>query len=51
MQTDSSRILVQSSGAVVYTNCISADGCVFLNECPRYDTKQSDGDGSVNLEL
>ena len=40
--------MAQSAGAVEYTNCISADS---LNECPGYDTKQSDGETSVMLEL
>ena len=36
-----------------YADCISAEGYVItpLNECPRYDTKQSDGEAPVMLEL
>ena len=29
----------QSTGAVEYIDCISAEGKDFLNECPGYDTK------------
>ena len=44
--------LVLSAVAVEYTNCFSADGWDFLlNECPGYDTKQSDGEVPVMLEL
>ena len=39
--------LAQSAGAVEYTNCISAEGWDSPNKCPRYDTKQSDGEASV----
>ena len=42
----------QSAGAVRYTNCSSAGGgWLRLNECPEYDTKQSDGEVPVMLEL
>ena len=34
----------QSAGAVEYTDCFSAEGYPPTNECPRYDTKQSDGE-------
>ena len=37
--------LAQSAGAVEYSNCFSAE------ECSGYDTKQSDGDVPVILEL
>ena len=37
-------------GAVEHTDCISAGG-VRPNECPGYDTKQSDGEVPVMLEL
>ena len=37
----------QSAGAVKYTDCFSASP----NECPIYDTKQSDSDVPVMLEL
>ena len=42
----------QSAGAEEYTNCTSAEGVrPTPNECPRYDTKQSDGEVLVMLEL
>ena len=40
----------QSAGTVEYTDCISAEG-FNSKECPGYDTKQSDGEGLVVLEL
>ena len=40
----------QLARAVGYTDCTSADG-VRQNECPGYDTKQSDGEVPVMLEL
>ena len=43
--------MAQSAGAVEYTDCISAEGLNSTNECPRYDTKQFDGEASVILEL
>ena len=43
--------LVQSVGAVEYTNCFSAARQDTPNECPGYDTKQSDGEIPVMLEL
>ena len=44
--------VAQSARAVEYTDCISADGGKTLpNECPGYDTKQSDGEVPVMLEL
>ena len=44
--------IVLSAGAVEYTDCIYAEGkdCP-LNECPGCDTKQSDGEVPVMLEL
>ena len=38
------RFVAQSAGAVEYTDCFSAGvGLISpFNECPRYDTKQSD---------
>ena len=45
------RILVQSAGVAEYTDCISAEGKDFPDECPAYDTKQSDGEAPVMLEL
>ena len=44
-------IVAQSAGAVEYTDCISAVGQDSPNECPIYDTKQSDGEGPLKLEL
>ena len=40
----------QSAGAVEYTNYFSAERYL-PNECPGYDTKQSDGEVPVMLEL
>ena len=39
------------AGAAKYTDCIFAEGQHFPNECPRHDTKQSDGEASVMLEI
>ena len=44
-------ILAQSGGAVKYTHCISAEKQAFPDECPGYDTKQSDSETPVMLEL
>ena len=41
----------KSVGAVEYTNCISAEEQDPHNECLGYDTKQSDGEVPVMLEL
>ena len=47
-----SEEVIQSAGAVEYTNCISSEGVrPPPNECPVYDTKQSDGEVLVILEL
>ena len=43
--------MAQSVGAVEYTICISAEEQNSPNECPGYDTKQSDGEVPVMLEL
>ena len=40
-----------SPGAVEYTDCFSAERQNLPNECPGYDTKQSDGEVPVMLEL
>ena len=45
------NVMVQSAGTVEYTDCISAERYNSPNKCPRYDTKQSDGEASVDLEL
>ena len=39
----------QSAEAVEYTNCISADSKTPPNECPVYDSKQSDCELPVML--
>ena len=38
------QVIAQSAGAVEYTDCTSAEGYDPPNECPGYDTKQSDGE-------
>ena len=43
-----SVFVAQSAGAVEYTDSFSADP---TNECPTYDTEQSDGEVPVMLEL
>ena len=47
--------MAQSAGAgagvVEYTDCFSVEGKYPLNESPGYDTKQSDGEAPVILEL
>ena len=47
------RYIVQSAGAVEYTDSFFAEGLDshHCNECPGYDTKQSDDEVSVMLEL
>ena len=44
---------VPSTGAVEYTDCTSVEGYPpkKKNECPVYDTKQSDGEVPVMPEL
>ena len=37
-------IFAQLAGAVEYTDCTSAEGEDPTNECPGYDTQQSDGE-------
>ena len=44
------RIFAQSAGGVEYTDCFSAEGYDSPNECPGYNTKQSDGEVLVMLE-
>ena len=41
------NLIAQSAGAVEYTDCTSAEGV--RNQCPEYDTKQSDGEVPVML--
>ena len=43
--------MVQSAGAAEYTACISAEELGYPIESPGYDTKQSDGEVPVMLEL
>ena len=43
--------MAKSAGTVEYIDCIAAEGQDFPNECPRYDTKQSDSEVPVMLEL
>ena len=45
-------MLAQLAGAAEYTDCTSAEGIrPSPNECPGYDTKQSDGEVPVMLGL
>ena len=41
--------MAQSAGTIEYTDCISAEESDSPNECPGYDTKQSDGKSSSNV--
>ena len=43
--------MAQSTGAAKYTDCISAEEYNSPNECRGYDTKQSDAEASVMLDL
>ena len=43
--------MTQLARAVEYTDCISAAGWDYPNECPDYDTKQSDGEALVILKI
>ena len=43
--------LAQLAGAAEYTNCSSAEENNSPNECPGYDTKQSDDEAPVMLTL
>ena len=45
------NIVAQSAGAVEYIHCISAEGQDSPNEYPGYDSKQSDSEVPVMLEL
>ena len=47
------QLIAQSAEAVEYTDCFSAEGYdpPPPNGCPGYDTKQSDGEVPVMLEL
>ena len=48
---DDKTLVAQSVGSVEYTDCTSAEWLDTPNECPEYDTKQSDGVIPVMLEL
>ena len=43
--------MAQSAGAVEYTDCFSAEGYDSHNDCPWYDSKQSNGEALVMVEL
>ena len=43
--------LAQLAGAVEFTDWTSTEGWDPFNECPQYDTKQSDGNALVVLEI
>ena len=44
-------MLAHSTWATEYTDCISIEGYDSLRQCLGYDTKQSDGEIPVMLEL
>ena len=44
-------MVAQTAGGVEYTDCTPAEGYPPPNECPAYDTKQSDGKVPAVLEL
>ena len=44
-------IAAQSAGAVEYSDCFSAERWDSSPQCPGYDTKKSDGEVSVIVEL
>ena len=45
------QYVAQSAEAVEYTDCTTAEGQDPPDECPGYDTKQSDGEVPAVLEL
>ena len=45
------HFMAQLAEAAEYANCISAEEQNSPNKCLGYDTKQSDGEASVMLEL
>ena len=47
----SRNFFAKSAGAVEYTDCFSAEGYDPSNECPGYDTKQSDSEFQAMPEL
>ena len=44
-------LIIPQKKIVEYTNCFSAEGWEPPNECPGYNTKQSDSEVLVMLEL
>ena len=44
MKGKAHKLMSQSAGVAEYTDCISAEDYDFPNDCPGYDTKQSDGE-------
>ena len=49
--TEILKNMIQTAVAAEYTDCISAEGLNSPKESPGYDTKQSDGEATVMLEL
>ena len=43
--------MAQAAIVVEYTDCTSSECQYSLNGCPEYDTKQSDSEASIMLEL
>ena len=43
-------VAAKSAGAVKYTDCTSPEGLKPSSKCPRYVTKQSDGETLGNAE-
>ena len=43
--------MTQLNGAAEYSDCFSAEGLPPVHDSPDYDTKQSDGESPVMLEL
>ena len=43
--------MAQLVGVVEYTDCFSTEGWDSFNEFPEYDTKQSDGEVPVMLDI
>ena len=43
--------MAHSVGAAEYTDCISTEVKIPSKECPVYDTKQSDGEAPLMLQL
>ena len=45
------KVIAKSDEALEYTICFSEEGWDSPNECPVYDTKQSDGEVPIMQEL